>query len=161
MIFVLLLLSPGRFRAWRVATTATSRWRRRTASPFRFAFALLYFPAYNHSYFFFLPPLDEEEELPDEELEGLLLLLFFLSLSLRRSGQSFFLIIYTNIPVTLSAAQSALVIGLGSFGFFRLTSNLHLDSWFIDVFSIHFFNSLLDSFFAVKYLNDSLVTMKA
>ena len=121
---------------------------------------LLYLPAYTYSYFFFLP-LDEDEELPDEELEGLLLLLFFLSLSLRRSGQSFFLLIYTNIPVTLSAAQSALIVGLRSLGLFGLTCNLNLDSRIIDVFSVHFFNSLLNGFFSIEHRDEGLLTMKA
>ena len=157
---LLLLLLVGRDRTFRIAATATRRWWRRAASPFRFSLMFFYFPESQYSYFFFLS-LDEDEELLEDELEGLLLLLFFLSLSLRRSGQSFFLTIYTNIPVTLPTAQPALIIGLRTFRLFRLTSNFNLDSRFIDVFSVHLINRFLNSLFPIKHLNKSKCTMKA
>ena len=159
-IIVLLFFLPWRDRALWIAATATRRRRWRAASPFWFALVFFNFPALFYSYFFFLS-LEDESELYDDELEGLLLLLFFLSLSLRRSGQSFFLTIYTYIPVTFPAAQSALIIGLRSFRLLWLASNLHLHSGLIDILSVHFFNSLLNSFLPIKHLNDLNHTMKA
>jgi hypothetical protein len=54
--------------------------------------------------------------------------------------------------MALPAAQSALVVGLWSFGFFGLSCDFHSNTLLVDLFSIHFINSFLDSIFCFEDL---------
>lgn len=54
--------------------------------------------------------------------------------------------------MAFSTTKSALVIGLRSFGFFRLSCDFHFDSWVVDVLSIHIFNCFIDGIFSIKNL---------
>jgi hypothetical protein len=55
--------------------------------------------------------------------------------------------------MALAAAQSALIVGLGSFWFFWLSSYLDADALFVDLFSVHIFNSLLDRILSLEDLS--------
>jgi hypothetical protein len=63
--------------------------------------------------------------------------------------------------MALAAAQSALIVGLGSFWFFWLSSYLDADALFVDLFSVHIVNSLLDRIFSLEDLSQYKGTMKA
>ena len=68
----------------------------------------------------------------------------YLSLSLLRSGQSFFLTIEASIPMTLATTKSALIVWLRTLRFFGLSCDLDLDPSLIEVFAVHIIDSFLD-----------------
>jgi hypothetical protein len=91
---------------------------------------------------------EEDDEEEDEDDLLLLLLLRFLRSSdsyrsLLISGQSFFLNIRRDVPMALSAAQSAFVIGLRSLRLLRLACNLDADSLIADFLSVHAVDSFV------------------
>lgn len=63
--------------------------------------------------------------------------------------------------MALAAAQSALIVGLGSLWFFWLSSYLDADALFVDLFSVHIVDSLLDRILSLEDLSQYKGTMKA
>ena len=146
---------------WRIAAA----WWRGRSSLFRFSLMLLHFPHINKDLLFLLDAWrrggrgrtwwrwsTSSSTLSKSDK---------LYLSLLRSGQSFFLKIYTNVPMTLPPAEPALVVGLRTLRFLWLASNLDPNSLFIDILAVHLINSLMDGFLWVKHLNLLGSTMKA
>ena len=158
-MIVLFLLLPWGYRTWR-GVAATAAWgRRRWTSFSALPFWLLYLPAISLKVLFFPPVLGGRwtwiwwawgtSSSPFlSELNYC-----YLSLSLLRSGQSFFLTIEQEVPMSLPSAKSALVVGLRAFGFFGLSCNLNFDSSVVDVLSVHIIDGLLNRILGIENLN--------
>lgn len=166
-MIVLFLFLPWGYRTWR-GIAATAAWgRRRWTSFSALSFWFLYFPAVYHLVLFFPPVLGgwwtwiwwawRTSSSPFlSKLNHC-----YLSLSLLRSGQSFFLTIESKVPMSFPSTESALVVGLRAFGFFGLSCNLNFDSCIVDVFSVHIIDSFLNGILGIENLNRSENTMKA
>lgn len=55
--------------------------------------------------------------------------------------------------MAFTAAQSALIVGLGSLWLFWLPSYLDANALFVDLFSVHIVDSLLDRIFRLEDLS--------
>lgn len=66
-----------------------------------------------------------------------------------------------DVPVALTSAEPALVVGLWAFGLLGLSSDLHSNALIIDVLAIHLIDSLDVGILGLKHLHEAKHTMKA
>lgn len=115
---------------------------------------LLHLPELCLPYFFFLTLEDDDEE--EEDDDDLLLLLRFLTpktcTSLVEGPDSRFSLVNNQVPMALAAAQSALIVGLWPLRFFWLSCDLDADALFVDLFSVHIVDGLLDRILCLEDL---------